>query len=119
MNKELSEKILTKASKMFFRCSTMQLLSLILHYSTTGETKYIHKALSYVSGSLVGYNVIVAEDDFNNKKLSKILIDSGVDGGLALALRLFMEGERGSALWCLEDFLDERDADEKLIADVE
>lgn len=104
---------------MFFRCSTMKLLSLILDYSTTGETKYINKALYFMNGSLVGYNVIVAEDDFNNKKLSKILIDSGVDGGLALALRLFMEGERGSALWCLEDFLDERDADEKLIADVE
>lgn len=107
MDKEVKEKILTKASKMFFRCSTMQLLSLILHYSTTSETKYIHKALSYVSGSLVGYNVIVAEDDYNNKKLSKMLIDSGVDGGLALALRLFMEGERGCALWALEEFLDE------------
>lgn len=107
MDKELSEKILTKASKMFFRCSTMQLLSLILHYSTTGEIKYIHKALSYVSGSLVGYNMILAEDDFNNKKLSKMLIDSGVDGGLALALRLFMEGERGCALWALEEFCEE------------
>ena len=107
MDKELSEKILTKASKMFFRCSTMQLLSLILHYSTTGEIKYIHKALSYVSGSLVGYNMILAEDDFNNKKLSKMLIDSGADGGLALALRLFMEGERGCALWALEEFCEE------------
>ena len=116
MDKELSEKVLTKASKMFFRCSTMQLLSLILHYSTTGETKYIHKALSYVSGSLVGYNMIVAEDDFNNKKLSKMLIDSGVDGGLALAIRLFMEGERGCALWALEAFIDEHDTESELIA---
>ena len=116
MNEELSEKILSKASKMFFRCSTMQLLSLILHYSTTGEIKYIHKALSYVSGSLVGYNMIVAEDDFNNKKLSKMLIDSGVDGGLALAIRLFMEGERGCALWALEEFIDEHDTESELIA---
>lgn len=92
------------------------MLSLILDYSTTGETKYIHKALSFVSGSLVGYNVIVAEDDFNNKKLSKMLIDSGVDGGLALALRLFMEGERGCALWALGELLDEHDTDSKLIA---
>lgn len=116
MNKELSEKILTKASKMFFRCSTMQLLSLILDYSTTGEIKYIHKALSYVSGSLVGYNMALAEDDFNNKKLSRILIDSGVDNGLAVAMRLFMEGERGCALWALEGFCEEHDTDSKLIA---
>jgi hypothetical protein len=116
MDKELSEKILIKASKMFFRCSTMKLLSLILDYSKTGEIKYIHKALSFASGSLVGYNMFLAEDDFNNKKLSKMLIDSGVDGGLALALRLFMEGERGCALWTLEEFLDEHDTDSKLIA---
>lgn len=108
MNEELSEDIPSKASKMFFRCSTMQLLSLILGYSKTGDINHIHKALSYVSGSLSGYNVIMAEDDFNNKKLSRILIDSGVDGGLAVALRLFMEGERGCALWALEDFLEER-----------
>lgn len=119
MDKELSEKVLTKASKMFFRCSTMQLLSLILHYSTTGEIKYIHKALSFVSGSLVGYNIIVAEDDFNNKKLSRTLIDSGVDNGLAVALRLFMEGERGCALWALEEFIEEHDTDKKLISGVQ
>lgn len=117
MDKELSEKVLTKASKMFFRCSTMKLLSLILDYSTTDEIKYIHKALSYVSGSLVGYNVIVAEDDFNNKKLSKMLIDSGVDGDLALALRLFMEGERGCALWALEEYCEEQNPISKRIID--
>lgn len=105
MDKELSEKILIKASKMFFRCSTMKLLSLILDYSTTGETKYIDKALYFVNGSLVGYKMALSEDDFNKKNLLKMLAESGVDSGLVLAFNLFMEGERGCALWALEDYL--------------
>lgn len=116
MDKELSEKILTKASKMFFRCSTMKLLSLILDYSTTGEIMYIHKALSFVSSSWVGYNVSLVEDNFNTQKLLRTLLSEGVDSRLVVVLRLFMEGERGCALWALEDFLEEHDADKKLIA---
>ena len=108
MNEELREKILTKASKMFFRGSTMQLLSLILGYSETGDIKHIHKALSFVSGSLVGYNMTLAEDNFNMQKLLRTLLSDGIDIRLGVALRLFMEGERGCALWALEDFLEER-----------
>lgn len=105
MNEELREKILTKAGKLFFRCSEMKLLSLILDYSTTGETKYIDKALHFVNGSLVGYKMTLSEDNFNKKTLLKMLAESGVDSGLVLALNLFIEGERGCALWALEDFL--------------
>lgn len=108
MSEELSEKILTKVSKLFFRGSTMKFLSLILDYSKTGDINHIHKALSFVSGSLVGYNMTLSEDNFNAQKLLRTLLSEGVDSGLALALRLFMEGERGCALWALEDFLEER-----------
>ena len=116
MDKELSEKIITNAWKTKFRCSTIQLLSLILEYSTTGDMKYIHKALSFMNSSLVEYNTTLIEDDFHKTKLLRNLLTSGVDDRLIIALRLFMEGERGCALWALEEFLDEHDTDSKLIA---
>nr|DAU32905.1 MAG TPA: hypothetical protein [Bacteriophage sp.] len=116
MNEELKEKIITNAWKTKFRCSTIQLLSLILEYSTTGDMKYIHKALSFMNSSLVKYNTTLIEDDFHKTKLLRNLLTSGVDDRLIIALRLFMEGERGCALWALEEFLDEHDTDSKLIA---
>lgn len=119
MDEDVKEKILNNAWKTKFRCSTIRLLSLILEYSTTGDMKYIHKALSFMNSSLVEYNTTLIEDDFHKTKLLRNLLTSGVDDRLIIVLRLFMEGERGCALWALEEFLDERNADEKLIADVE
>lgn len=116
MNEEIKEKIITNVRKTKFRCSTIQLLSLILEYSTTGDMKYIHKALSFMNSSLVEYNTTLIEDDFHKAKLLRNLFTSGIDGRLVVVLRLFMEGERGCALWALEDFLEEHDADKKLIA---
>lgn len=116
MDEDVKEKILNNAWKTKFRCSTIQLLSLILEYSTTGGMKYIHKALSFMNSSLVGYNTTLIEDDFHKTKLLRNLLTSGVDDRLIVALRLFMEGERGCALWALEEFLDEHDTDSKLIA---
>lgn len=108
MNEELKEKILTNAWKTKFRCSTIQLLSLILEYSTTGDMKYIHKALSFMNSSLVGYNTTLIEDDFHKTKLLRNLLTSGIDDRLIIALRLFMEGERGCALWALDEFCEEQ-----------
>lgn len=119
MDEDVKEKILNNAWKTKFRCSSIRLLSLILEYSTTGDMKYIHKALSFMNSSLVEYNTTLIEDDFHKTKLLRNLLTSGVDDRLIIVLRLFMEGERGCALWALEEFLDERNADEKLIADVE
>jgi hypothetical protein len=116
MDEDVKEKILNNAWKTKFRCSTIRLLSLILEYSTTGDMKYIHKALSFMNSSLVEYNTTLIEDDFHKTKLLRNLLTSGVDDRLIIVLRLFMEGERGCALWALEEFLDEHDTDSKLIA---
>lgn len=108
MNEELRNEILTKAWGMFLHCSAMKLLSLILDYSVTGEIKYIHKAISFVSSSLVGYNLTLSEGNVNRKKLIIKLVESGVDDNLVLSLRLFIDGERSCSLWALEDFIEER-----------
>lgn len=75
MDEDVKEKILNNAWKTKFRCSTIQLLSLILEYSTTGDMKYIHKALSFMNSSLVEYNTTLIEDDFHKTKLLRNLFE--------------------------------------------
>ena len=119
----MNEEFFKKVDNLQVSSATFELICIMEEYARTGDIKHIHRALSYVESSMRGIvsesRNISVDDVMKVKRIKPLLYVIGLKQQLIGAVVCFMEGERGSALWCLEDFLDERNADEKLIADVE
>ena len=119
----MNDEFFKKVCNLQVSSATFELIIIIEEYARTGDIKHIHRALGYVEssmrGTLVGSRHVSVDDVMKISRIKPLLYTLGIKQQLIGAVTCFMEGERGSALWCLEDFLDERNADEKLIADVE
>lgn len=116
----MNEDFFKKVDNLQVSSATFELILIMEEYARTEDIKHIHRALSYVESSMRGIvsesRHISVDDVMKVKRMKPLLYVIGLKQQLVGAVVCFMEGERRSALWCLEDFLDEHDTDSKLIA---
>jgi hypothetical protein len=111
----MNEEFFKKVSNLQVSSATFELIIIIEEYDRTGDIKHIHRALDYVEssmrGTLVGSRHVSVDDVMKISRIKPLLYTLGIKQQLIGAVACFMEGERGSASWCLEDFLEERSTD--------